>query len=76
MNLSNVKTTLQSLNSIMLRRESSYLKLKGNKKYHPLPLSKCPTLDPEWSLKPGVKEFNEPILAITTLLGQFNTKNK
>ncbi|KAG7164725.1 Abnormal spindle-like microcephaly-associated protein-like, partial [Homarus americanus] len=72
-----VTTDLRSIKSLMIRRENASQRGKHPVNYSPLPISKLPSIAPEWSLKPDdIREFDDPISAMVTLLAQLGMNTK
>ncbi|XP_047489293.1 LOW QUALITY PROTEIN: abnormal spindle-like microcephaly-associated protein homolog [Penaeus chinensis] len=73
MGTSKVKDELTSLKNLMIRRENASLRGQRPAKRSPLPASQLPAITPEWALKTRQpREFEEPMLAIITLLARLS----
>nr|XP_045613042.1 abnormal spindle-like microcephaly-associated protein homolog isoform X2 [Procambarus clarkii] len=68
---------LKSIRTLMIRRENASLRGKNPVKVTPLPVSKIPSITPDWVLTPNQpREFDDPISAIVTLLARIGMQAK
>ncbi|XP_042887717.1 abnormal spindle-like microcephaly-associated protein homolog isoform X1 [Penaeus japonicus] len=73
MSMAKLKDELTSLKNLMVRRENASLRGQRPAKRSPLPASQLPAITPEWALKTHQpREFEEPMLAIITLLARLS----
>lgn len=65
-----VISELESLHSVMLRRHVAPTRNQRQPRQpRPLPARKCPATSPDWGMRPDQqREFEDPLVAITTLL--------
>ena len=68
---------LSNLKALMIRKENASRRGQRPVKYLPLPASRLPATSPAWFLKKDNPwEFDDPILAIVTLLAKLSKVNE